>query len=101
MYLVFAITMNVGGPFIDFFDQLCGTIFVDGLGNLLASWNTPDWLVALLANGLGGGIQTVSTFIPPIFFIFLCLSFLEDSGYMSRAAFVMDRFLRTIGLPGK
>jgi len=57
--------------------------------------------VAILAEGLGGGIQTVSTFIPPIFFIFLCLSFLEDSGYMSRAAFVMDHFLRTIGLPGK
>ncbi|RKX34743.1 MAG: ferrous iron transporter B, partial [Verrucomicrobia bacterium] len=101
MYLVFAITINVGGPFIDFFDGLFGTIFVDGFGHLLESFNTPAWAVAILAEGLGGGIQTVSTFIPPIFFIFLCLSFLEDSGYMSRAAFVMDHFLRTIGLPGK
>jgi len=101
MYLVFAITMNVGAPFIDFFDQFCGTIFVDGFGHLLASIHTPAWLVAILAEGIGGGIQTVSTFIPPIFFIFLCLSFLEDSGYMSRAAFVMDHFLRSIGLPGK
>ncbi len=101
MYLVFAITINVGGPFIDFFDGLCGTLFVDGFGHLLESFSTPAWLVAILAEGLGGGIQTVSTFIPPIFFIFLCLSFLEDSGYMSRAAFVMDHFLRTIGLPGK
>ncbi len=101
MYLVFAITMNVGGPFIDFFDGLCGAIFVDGFGHLLGSLNTPEWLVAILADGIGGGIQTVSTFIPPIFFIFLCLSFLEDSGYMSRAAFVMDHFLRSIGLPGK
>jgi ferrous iron transport protein B len=101
MYLVFAITINVGGPFIDFFDGLCGTIFVDGFGHLLQSLNTPAWAVAILAEGIGGGIQTVSTFIPPIFFIFLCLSFLEDSGYMSRAAFVMDHFLRTIGLPGK
>lgn len=101
MYLVFALTINVGGPFIDFFDGLCGTVFVDGFGHLLASINTPAWLVAILAEGIGGGIQTVSTFIPPIFFIFLCLSFLEDSGYMSRAAFVMDHFLRTIGLPGK
>ncbi len=101
MYLVFAITINVGGPFIDFFDGLCGTIFVDGFAHLLNSINTPAWLVAILAEGIGGGIQTVSTFIPPIFFIFLCLSFLEDSGYMSRAAFVMDHFLRTIGLPGK
>jgi ferrous iron transport protein B len=101
MYLVFALTINVGGPFIDFFDQLCGTIFVDGFGHLLQSLGTPAWLVAILAEGIGGGIQTVSTFIPPIFFIFLCLSFLEDSGYMSRAAFVMDHFLRSIGLPGK
>ncbi|MDH3981657.1 MAG: Fe(2+) transporter permease subunit FeoB [Kiritimatiellaceae bacterium] len=101
MYMVFAITMNVGAPFIDFFDGLFGTIFVDGFGHLLESFNTPAWLVAILAEGIGGGIQTVSTFIPPIFFIFLCLSFLEDSGYMSRAAFVMDHFLRTIGLPGK
>jgi ferrous iron transport protein B len=101
MYMVFALTINLGGPFIDFFDGLCGTIFVDGVGHLLESIHTPAWLVAILAEGLGGGIQTVSTFIPPIFFIFLCLSFLEDSGYMSRAAFVMDHFLRTIGLPGK
>ena len=101
MYIVFALTINVGGPFIDFFDGLCGTIFVDGFGHLLASVNTPGWLIAILADGVGGGIQTVSTFIPPIFLIFLCLSFLEDSGYMSRAAFVMDHFLRRIGLPGK
>ncbi|MDF7824165.1 Fe(2+) transporter permease subunit FeoB [Pontiellaceae bacterium B12227] len=101
MYMVFAITINVGGPFIDFFDGLCGTIFVDGFGALLEAVHTPAWLVAILAEGIGGGIQTVSTFIPPIFFIFLCLSFLEDSGYMSRAAFVMDHFLRKIGLPGK
>ncbi len=101
MYLVFVITMNVGAPFIAFFDRLCGTIFVDGFGALLGALHCPGWLTALLADGVGGGIQTVSTFIPPIFLIFLCLAFLEDSGYMARAAFVMDRFFRTIGLPGK
>lgn len=101
MYLIFAITINVGGPFIDFFDGLCGTLFVDGAGNLMSNMGAPEWLVAIIADGLGGGIQTVSTFIPPIFFIFLCLSILEDSGYMARAAFVMDRFLRAVGLPGK
>ena len=55
----------------------------------------------ILADGIGGGIQTIATFVPPIVFMFLCLSFLEDSGYMARAAFVMDRFMRLIGLPGK
>ena len=101
MYLVFALTIQIGGPFIDFFDGLCGTIFVDGFGVLLRSIHCPEWLTAILSDGIGGGIQTVSTFIPPIFFIFLSLSFLEDSGYMARAAFVMDRFLRMVGLPGK
>ncbi|MBL7076080.1 MAG: Fe(2+) transporter permease subunit FeoB [Kiritimatiellae bacterium] len=101
MYAVFMITINVGAPFIDFFDGFCGTIFVDGFAALLGMLPCPDWLLALLAHGIGGGIQTVATFIPPISLIFLCLAFLEDSGYMARAAFVMDRFLRTIGLPGK
>jgi ferrous iron transport protein B len=101
MYLVFIVTINAGAPFIDFFDILCGTIFVDGLGTLLEAIHSPQWLVTLLAGGVGGGIQTIATFIPPIFLIFLCLSFLEDSGYMTRAAFVVDRFLRAIGLPGK
>ncbi len=100
MYLMFMITMNIGTPFIDFFDAMCGTVFVDGVRHLLSGM-MPEWLVTILADGVGGGIQTVATFIPPIFLIFLCLSFLEDSGYMSRAAFVMDRLLRAIGLPGK
>ena len=101
MYLVFIVTINIGGPFIDFLDKLCGTIFVDGFDALLTSMNFPIWLTTLLAEGLGGGIQTVATFIPPIFLIFLCLAFLEDSGYMARGAFVMDHFLRLVGLPGK
>ncbi len=101
MYLVFVTTINLSGPFIGFFDSLCNTIFVDGLGALLGAISSPQWLTTLLAEGLGGGITTVSTFIPPIFLIFLCMALLEDSGYMARAAFVMDRLLRTIGLPGK
>jgi len=101
MYLMFMVTINLGGAFIDFFDIFAGTIFVDGLGNLLSAMGSPDWLNAILAGGIGGGIQTIATFIPPIGFMFLCLSLLEDSGYMSRAAFVMDRFMRFIGLPGK
>ena len=101
MYLVFWFAVTVGSAFIDFFDILVGGIFVDGLSQLLESIHAPGFVVALLANGLGAGIQTVSTFIPVIFFMFLCLSFLEDSGYMSRAAFVADRFMRFLGLPGK
>jgi len=101
MYLMFMFTINLGGAFIDFFDQLAGTIFVDGFTQALTGLHAPQWLIALLATGIGGGIQTMATFIPPIGFMFLFLSFLEDSGYMARAAFVMDRFMRFIGLPGK
>jgi len=101
MYLMFMFTINLGGAFIDFFDILTGTIFVDGVAHVLNSVTAPEWLTILLANGIGSGIQTIATFIPIIGFLFLFLSILEDSGYMSRAAFVMDRFMQFIGLPGK
>lgn len=101
MYAMFMFVINFGGAFIDFFDIFAGTVFVDGFGHLLNALGAPQWLVTILAGGLGGGIQTIATFIPPIGFMFLALSFLEDSGYMARAAFVMDRFMRFIGLPGK
>ena len=101
MYLMFMWTINVGSAFIDFFDIGVGAIMVDGFGNMLRSVGAPDWLVVVLADGIGGGIQTVSTFIPVIGFLYIFLSVLEDSGYMARAAFVMDRFMRSVGLPGK
>jgi len=101
MYLMFMFTINLGGAFIDFFDGLFGTVLVDGLAHLLESIGTPEWLTVVIANGIGGGIQTVATFVPVIGFLFIFLSILEDSGYMARAAFVMDRFMRFIGLPGK
>ena len=101
VYVMFMFTINLGGAFIDFFDVFTGTIFVDGFTEILTPLGTPEWLVTLLASGLGGSIQTMATFIPPIGFMFLFLSFLEDSGYMARAAFVMDRGMRVLGLPGK
>jgi ferrous iron transport protein B len=101
MYLLFMFAINVGSAFIDFFDILFGTIFVDGLGRLLSAIGMPDLITVVLADGMGGGIQTVATFIPVIACLFLFMAFLEDSGYMARAAFVMDRFMRFVGLPGK
>jgi ferrous iron transport protein B len=101
MYLSFWVAVNVGFAFIDFFDVLAGTFFVDGVAHLLNSISAPGWLSTVLADGVGAGIQTVATFIPVVFFMFLMLSILEDSGYMARAAFVMDRVMQSIGLPGK
>jgi ferrous iron transport protein B len=101
MYAMFLFTIDVGNAFIDFFDILAGTVLVDGLGHVLGLIGTPEWAITILAGGVGGGIQTVATFIPVIGCLFLFLSVLEDSGYMARAAFVMDRFMRALGLPGK
>ena len=101
MYLMFMFSINIGSALIDFFDIFAGTLFVDGFGYWLESISAPAWLTTILADGLGGGIQTVATFIPVIAFLFFFLSILEDSGYMARAAFVVDRVMRLIGLPGK
>jgi len=101
MYLMFLFTINLGGAFIDFFDIAAGTLFVDGFGRLLGAVGSPEWLTVLLASGVGGALQTMATFIPPIGFMFIFLSILEDSGYMARAAYVMDRGMRAVGLPGK
>jgi ferrous iron transport protein B len=101
MYVMFFVTMNVGGAFIDFFDGFFGALFVDGFGAFLNRVNAPVWAATILAGGLGGGIRTMAAFVPIIFMMFFMLSVLEDSGYMARAAFVMDRFMRWIGLPGK
>lgn len=101
MYLMFIIAVKFGSVFIDFFDVLFATIFVDGLTYVLDAINSPDWLTVILADGIGTGVQTVATFIPVIAAMFFCLSFLEDSGYLARAAMVVDRAMRAIGLPGK
>ncbi|RLV57729.1 Fe(2+) transporter permease subunit FeoB [Parashewanella curva] len=101
MYMTFMLSINVGSAFIDFFDITSGALFVDHFGLFLSGLGTPDWLITILAGGVGQGIQTVSTFIPVIAALFLVLSILESSGYMARAAFVVDGLMRRIGLPGK
>jgi ferrous iron transport protein B len=101
MYLMFVFTVGLGGAFVDFFGGVSGALFVDGLGALLGATGAPAWLTLILAQGLGGGLKVVATFIPIIASLYLFLSAIEDSGYMARAAFVMDRFMRSIGLPGK
>lgn len=101
MYITFFISINIGGAFQDFFDMGSTAIFINGFSQLLNALHCPIWLVAILANGLGKGVNTVITFTPIIGCMFLSLSILEDSGYMARAAFVVDRLMRAIGLPGK
>ncbi|WP_375748516.1 Fe(2+) transporter permease subunit FeoB [Vibrio sp. HN007] len=100
MYLMFMFSINIGGAFIDFFDIAAGALLVDG-GHFLFDDHLPVWLTTLIADGVGGGIQTVATFIPVIAALYLFLSVLESSGYLARAAFVLDKAMQKIGIPGK
>lgn len=100
MYLLFMFAINVGSAFIDFFDILSGTLFVDYPLHILAPLDLPQWILTIV-EGFGSGIQTVATFIPVIACLFIGLSLLESSGYLARAAFVVDSVMQKIGLPGK
>ena len=101
MLLVFLVTIEIGNIFVDWFDAGAGFIFVDGIKWVFSAVHAPEVLSFFIADGIGAGIQMVISFIPFVFFMFLMLSLLEDSGYMARAAFVMDRFMGKLGLPGK
>ena len=101
MYLTFLFAINVGSAFIDFFDGVGLVLFVEGPRQLMTQIGLPSWLITILADGVGGGLQLVGTFIPVIGTLFLALALLEDSGYMGRIAFIVDRLLRSLGLPGK
>lgn len=101
MYLMFMFSINIGSAFIDFFDIAAGAVFVDGSAQLLNALSAPQWLIHVLAYGVGNGIQTVMTFIPVIACLYLFLAMLESSGYLARAAFVIDKAMQWLGLPGK
>lgn len=101
MYLLFALSITLGNLFIDFFDLSAQALFVDAPTEFLMQLSAPEWSIALLANGIGGGLQVVATFIPVIGALFLLLSVIEETGYMQRAAFIMDRAMRKLGLSGQ
>ncbi|MCX7117221.1 MAG: Fe(2+) transporter permease subunit FeoB [Legionellales bacterium] len=101
MYVMFVFAINIGGAFQDFFNISTDAIFVQGLAYTLQAWHVPNFWIAMLANGVGKGINTTLTFIPVIASMFFFLALLETSGYMARAAFVVDKAMRALGLPGK
>ncbi len=101
MFLVFSLTIKASQPLVSIISAALDWLLVKQGGVLLTKLALPLWLTDFAINGIGSGIVTIATFIPPIFFIFISLGWLEDSGYMARAAFVADKFMRKIGLPGK
>ncbi|WP_287005814.1 nucleoside recognition domain-containing protein [Desulfurella sp.] len=96
MLIVFKATFTLGRFFVDYINQ-----FFDFLGNFLSNYIQNPILQSFIKDGLIGGVGTVVAFLPNILILFLFLSFLEDVGYMARAAFVMDRLMHSIGLPGR
>lgn len=101
MYLMFLLAINIGGALQPLFDIGSAALFIHGMQWLGWMLQLPDWLTLFLAQGVGGGINTVLPLVPQIGMMYLFLSFMEDSGYMARAAFVMDRLMQALGLPGK
>ncbi|MBM7355017.1 Fe(2+) transporter permease subunit FeoB [Lelliottia amnigena] len=101
MYLMFLLAINIGGALQPLFDVGSVAIFIHGLQWVGYTLHFPEWLTIFLAQGIGGGVNTVLPLVPQIGMMYLFLSFLEDSGYMARAAFVMDRLMQALGLPGK
>lgn len=82
-------------------DVFFGEYVNDEAAGLMEAIAAPDWLESLVVDGIIGGVGTVLGFVPQIVLIFFFLALLEDSGYMARVAFIMDRIFRKFGLSGK
>lgn len=101
LYAVFKITFDGSGAFIDWVDGFANDFVGGQLFALLAFFQVPEWLVSFFLDGVIGGVGTVLTFLPLMVILYFFLAVLEESGYMARAAFVMDRLLRPFGLNGR
>ena len=102
LYAVFQITFTwIGQPIADFLDDAINTDFVDFMTDFLTDAGVADWMVSLVCDGIISGVGAVLTFVPLIFVLFFCLSFLDGTGYMARIAFIMDPIMRRCGLTGK
>ncbi|MBN1287416.1 MAG: ferrous iron transport protein B [Anaerolineae bacterium] len=102
MWVVFQFTANVSAPFLDWVDMLINETIMGWAFSLTGALGLGGtWIEALLTDGIIAGVGAVLVFVPVLMFLYFALAVLEDSGYMARAAFVMDRVMRAIGLHGK
>ena len=102
LYLVFEITFTwIGQPIADELDVLINEDFYGFADEALTGLGVADWLHSLVCDGIIAGVGGVLTFVPLIFTLFFCLSFLDGTGYMARVAFVMDPIMRRAGISGK
>ncbi len=101
MWLLFKLTFDLSSPFGDWIDAMTNGPFKRWTAALLGMVGAPDWTVSLVNDGIIAGVGFVLVFVPVIFAMMFFITFLEGSGYMARAAFVMDRAMHAIGLHGK
>lgn len=101
MGLVFYLTFNVIGAALSNVLDILITFVTNGVDNLLTAMNVNSVLHALIIDGIFNGVGSVLSFLPIIVTLFFFLSILEDSGYMARVAFIMDKLLRKLGLSGR
>jgi ferrous iron transport protein B len=101
MWLVFKLTFDVSTPFVDWIDGVTAGPLTRWTAALVAALRGPGWLASLVTEGIIGGVGFVLVFVPVIFAMMFFITFLEGSGYMARAAFVMDRAMHGMGLHGK
>ncbi len=103
MFGVYYIAVTTVGSFVTDFmnDTLFGTWISPAVESFLTHAGTAGWLTGLIVDGIIGGVGAVLGFVPQMFVLFFLLSILEDCGYMSRIAFIMDRIFRRLGLSGK
>lgn len=103
MWLVYYISVTTLGDVLTTWtnETLFGEWITNAATGMLESAGVADWLRSLIVDGIIGGVGTVLGFVPQMVLLFLCLSILEDSGYMARVAFIMDRVFRRFGLSGK
>ncbi|MDW8327027.1 MAG: ferrous iron transport protein B [Anaerolineales bacterium] len=101
MYVVFRLVIDVSAPFLDWVDAVINGPVARWFAALLTALAAPDWLRSLVIDGVVAGVGGVLVFVPGLMVLFFFLALLEDSGYLARAAFVMDRFMRVVGLHGK
>lgn len=96
---IMGFVFNGAAPFIDWVDGFFGDFVGKYVGNLVTG--TPDWVQGLVVDGIVGGVGGVLTFVPLMAFLYFFLAILEESGYMNRVAFLMDKIMRKLGLNGK
>lgn len=102
LYGVFQITFEwIGQPIADLVDELVNEQFIEWAAGALEGAGVSEWLRSMIVDGAIAGVGAVLTFVPLIFVLFFCLSFLDGTGYMARIAFMMDPVMRRAGLTGK